>query len=70
MGDTRTDSILAKINDSVSTLDPNKMIQVSMDGSSTNWKFIEYLKIYRLQNEQSQLIEIESCGLHIIHGVI
>ena len=67
-GHTRVDEILAKFNDSMSTLDPNKMIQVSMDGRSTNWKFIESQRRYRLENEKSQLIEIGSCGLHFIHG--
>ena len=59
LGHARADNILAKSNDSMSTLDPNKMIQVSLDGLSTN--------SCRLENEQSQLIEIGSCGLHIIH---
>ena len=52
----------------MSTLDPNKMIQVSTDGPSTNWKFIESLRRYRLENEKSQMTEIGSCGLHFIHG--
>ena len=51
----------------MSTLDPNKMIQISVDGLSTNWKFMESLRRNRLENEQSQLIEIASCGLHIVH---
>ena len=67
LGDTRADNILANFNDSMSTLDPNKMVQVSMYRLSTNWKFTEPLKRYRLENEQSQLTEICSCGLHIIH---
>ena len=68
LGYTRVDNVLAKFNDSMRTLDPNNMIQVSMDGPSTNWKFIESLKRYRLANERSQLIKIGSCGLYIIHG--
>ena len=67
-GHTRVDDILAKFNDSMSTLDSNKMIQVSMDGPSTNWKFTESLRSNRFENEKSQLIEIDSCGLHIFHG--
>ena len=68
LGHTRADNVLAKFNDSMRTLDPNKMIQVSMDGPNTNWKFIESLKRYRLMNERSQLIKIGSCGLYIVHG--
>ena len=67
LGNTRADTILVTFNDYMSTLDPNKMIQISVDGLSTNWKLMESLKRNRLENEQSQLIEIASCGLHIVH---
>ena len=67
LGNTRADTILVTFNDYMSTLDPNKMIQISVDGLSTNWKFMESLKRNRLENEQSQLIEIASCGLYIVH---
>ena len=39
-----------------------------MDRPNTNWKFFKFLKRYRLENEQHQLIDIGYCGLHIIHG--
>ena len=68
LGHTRADDILVKFNSSMSNVGPNKMIHVSMDGPSPNWKFIESLKRYRLENEQSQVIELGSGGLHIIHG--
>ena len=43
------------------------MIQVSVDGLNTNQKFIKCLKRCRLENEHHQLIDIDSCGLHIVH---
>ena len=64
----KADDILAKFNDSVSTADLNKMIQVSMDGPNTNWKYVKYLKRCWLENEQHQLMDIGSCSLQIIHG--
>ena len=39
----KADDILAKFNDSVSALDLNKMIQVSMNGPNTNWRYVKYV---------------------------
>ena len=44
------------------------MLQVSMDGSSVNWKFYEKLIESREISELTGLINIGSCGLNIIHG--
>lgn len=38
-----------------------------MDGPNVNWKF---LRLFKEQEKISQLIEIGSCGLHIIHGAL
>ena len=48
-------------------LDTNKMFQVSMDGPIVNLKFLEKLEKDRLENEQHELINIGSYGLHTIH---
>ena len=47
LGHTIAVDILSKFNDAVSTVDPNGMIQVSMDGPKTNMKFLELLKSHR-----------------------
>ena len=44
------------------------MFQVSMDGPIVNLKFIKKLQKDRLENEQHELINMGSCGLHTIHG--
>ena len=44
------------------------MLQMSMDGSSVNWKFYEKLIESREISELTGLIKIGSCGLHVIHG--
>ena len=49
-------------------LDTNKTFQVSIDEPIVNLKFLEKLKRDRLENEQHELINIGSCGLHTIHG--
>ena len=39
-----------------------------MDGPSVNHKFLEKVSKERKGDEQHQLINIGSCGLHTIHG--
>ena len=40
-----------------------------MDGPNVNLKFYEAVVTERNENEQQQLINSESCGLHTTHGV-
>ena len=44
------------------------MIQVSMDGPSTNWAFYASLQLHREKEELPQLLNIGSCVMHIVHG--
>ena len=44
------------------------MLQVSMDGPSTNVKCSKELSEYRCKCELNPLIDIGTCGLHIVHG--
>ncbi|CAM1297534.1 Uncharacterised protein g1835 [Pycnogonum litorale] len=44
------------------------MLQVSMDGPNVNWKFLELLKT-KLQNDfNSSVLNVGSCGLHVVHN--
>ena len=52
----------------ISRLDPKRLLQVSMDGPNVNWKFYTDLTKERNSEELPQLLNIGSCGLHIIHG--
>lgn len=46
-----------------------KAIQISMDGSSVNWRFLDDLEKHICQHQEDrQLLEIGSCGLHVVHG--
>ena len=46
----------------------NHMFQVSMDGPSTNWKFLETLQKDDIEKRQYELIDIWPCSLYVIHG--
>ena len=44
-----------------------KLTSVSVDGPSTNWSGMEKMKTCWNENEDPPLLEISSCGLHIVH---
>ena len=45
----------------------SKLIQVGMDGPNVNIKLLKMIQAERSENEH-QLIDIGSCGLHTIHN--
>ena len=48
----------------------NNLIQLSMDGPNVNWASLDTLEEYRkIENPNAPtLINIGSCGLHVLHG--
>ena len=69
MGHATANDLLENFSDVINNVDGgNRMIQVSVDGPSTNWKFFNLLQKDRVEKEQHNLIDIGSCSLHIIHG--
>ena len=46
------------------------MSQVSVDGPSVNWGIYDELRKHRDREELPSLINIGSCGLHIVQGVL
>ena len=59
-----------KLLESLSALDLGKLIQISMDGHNVNWDVLSLHSSYREKNEFSRLINIGSCGLHVLHGAL
>ena len=59
--------LLKQVCDRMKQLDVNKLLQISVDGLSVNHKFLEEVWKERKGDEQHQLINIGSCGLHAIH---
>lgn len=51
-----------------SGLSVKNMVQVSMDGPNVNWAFLKDLKKCLADDYDSSLINIGSCGLHIVHN--
>ena len=51
----------------LTTLNPMGLIQLFVDGPSTNWKLLDELSEDRV-NSDPELINVGSCELHINHG--
>ena len=47
---------------------PERLLQLSMDGPSTNWKVLDLLDEYSAEKEYPSIINIGSCSLHVVHG--
>ena len=68
LGHATTVDLLTHFKQGISRLDPKRLLQVSMDGPNVNWKFYTDLTKERNSEELPQLLNIGSCGLHIVHG--
>ena len=49
-------------------LNPDKFLQLTMDGPNVNWKVLEKLDNHRIENDFTKTLNIGSCSQHIIHG--
>ena len=69
LGHARAVDLLQAFNDNILPAFMKKIIQISMDGSNVNLKFLKDMQ----QNlshchHGKQLIDIGSCGLHVLHN--
>ena len=55
-------------SESLKVLGANKLIQAGMDSPNVNIKLLKMIQAERSENEQHELIDIGSCGLHKIHN--
>ena len=62
------DNLHDELHNALQSLPEKNMLQMSMDGPNTNWKVFELLFSYRNEKEWSNLLNLGSCGLHIVHG--
>ena len=67
-GHPAVSDLLTHFNKNLSGFYSSKVFQVSIDGPSTNWKFLDDLNKHRKDNEMPQLINIGRFPLHVIHG--
>ena len=68
LGHARHTDLLSMFSEKTDKLDPNKLLHVGMDGPNVNWNFYDILVRKREENELAGLMNIGSCGLHVLHG--
>ncbi|KAJ3590501.1 hypothetical protein NHX12_008452 [Muraenolepis orangiensis] len=70
LGPTQAEKLLEGINRYRSSLDPKKLLQISMDGPTVNWKFLRIFQEDKSKEDPDapKLINLGSCGLHVVHG--
>ena len=68
-GHTQAEDLKKMFEEGIKDLEPRRMIQISMDGPSVNWKLHEQITEERNEMEDyPSLIDIGSCSLHVVHG--
>ena len=67
MGHTTSDDILKSLKSALNPTDIRKIIQISIDGLSVNWKFLELHNNEHREIYQKTLLSLGSCGLHVLH---
>jgi hypothetical protein len=69
LGHTRAEDLKKQFEEATSDLNMKKLVQLSMDGPNVNWKLYNNINEERRENEQYPgLIDVGSCGLHVVHG--
>ncbi|KAJ8967881.1 hypothetical protein NQ314_002598 [Rhamnusium bicolor] len=67
MSHTAAEDILQHFLNGIKPLQPNRILQISMDGPNVNWKILKLFKESQIITTKKNIV-IGSCGLHIIHG--
>jgi len=67
LGSATAVDLLSKFKEGIAGLPQNKLMQISMDGPSVNWSFLDKYE-QDLTNEgiDEKILNIGSCGLHVI----
>ena len=68
MGHGTADDLMRDLDHITEGLPRRGMLQMSMDGPSVNWKLYKMFEENMFLETGAHLINIGSCGLHIIHG--
>ena len=70
LGHTRAADLLQKFREALCKLNLANLIQVSMHGPNTNWKFFDSFCSDRALTDPDlpHLIKVGSCGLHVVRG--
>lgn len=67
---TTADDLLSAFCKGIQELDFGNLLAISMDGPNVNWSFLTKLVSLRKQKSLPEIVEVGSCGLHVVHGAL
>ena len=71
MGHVSAECVLDSFKEALKEVSLSSLLQVSMDGPTVNWKFLDLLsKNFSDDVNENLLIDMSFCGLHVICGTI
>ena len=70
MGHATAVDMVEVFNKANEGLNRKSLLQLFMDGPDVNWKFPELVNSQLENDVNSVLLNVESCGLHIVHGAL
>ena len=62
------DALSAQLEGEIREIDQMKLIHLAMDGPNTNWSILTTMQRERNEKQLAPLIELGSCGLHVVSG--
>lgn len=68
LGHATSDILFEKINSKCLELGSKNLVQLSMDGPNVNWKVFEMMFEHLKQEGNVNLLNVGSCGLHVMHN--
>ena len=68
MGHASSEDILESFKSALNPTAIEKIMQIPMDGPNVNWKFLELYNNELRESHQKTLLNLGSCGLHVLHG--
>ena len=63
-------NLLQKLIEPLSSFSHSNVLQLSMDGPNVNLDVLKQYHQYRVEKEHPMIVNIGSCGLHILHGAL
>ncbi|KAH6948262.1 hypothetical protein HPB50_023313 [Hyalomma asiaticum] len=67
-GHTCAEDLASAFRKTVQEIKGSKILQVSMDGPNVNFKVLQSLNEELRKSDESHILDIGSCGLHVING--
>ena len=68
MGHATADNVVDHFRTGLEGLRLKQILQISMDGPNVNWKFLEKFQGELKREFDIMLLNVGSCGLHVVHG--